>query len=158
MTWIDWLIVVVPCIVVLAVASRVGRYVRNASDFLTAGRAAGRYLVSTADGMAAIGLITAVGSFEVFYNSGFGVTCWSQLQPAIVIAMALFGFVIYRYRETRAMTMAQFFEMRYSRRLRIFMGSLAFLAGIINYGIFPIVGAGFSSISAICRRSSHLAQ
>lgn len=143
MTWIDWLIVVVPCIVVLAVALRVGRYVRNASDFLTAGRAAGRYLVSTADGMAAIGLITAVGSFEVFYNSGFGVTYWSQLQPAIVIAMALFGFVIYRYRETRAMTMAQFFEMRYSRRLRIFMGSLAFLAGIINYGIFPIVGARF---------------
>lgn len=143
MTWIDWLIVAVPCIVVLAVALRVGRYVRNASDFLTAGRAAGRYLVSTADGMAAIGLITAVGSFEVFYNSGFGVTYWSQLQPAIVIAMALFGFVIYRYRETRAMTMAQFFEMRYSRRLRIFMGLLAFLAGIINYGIFPIVGARF---------------
>ncbi|MGD9633247.1 MAG: sodium:solute symporter [Pirellulales bacterium] len=143
MTWIDWLIVVVPCIAVLAVALRVGRYVRNASDFLTAGRAAGRYLVSTADGMAAIGLITAVGSFEVFYNSGFGVTYWSQLQPAIVIAMALFGFVIYRYRETRAMTMAQFFEMRYSKRLRIFMGALAFLAGIINYGVFPIVGARF---------------
>jgi Na+/proline symporter len=143
MTWIDWLIVVVPCVVVLAVALRVGRYVRTASDFLTAGRAAGRYLVSTADGMAAVGLITAVGSFEVFYNSGFGVTYWSQLQPAIVISMALFGFVIYRYRETRAMTMAQFFEMRYSRRLRIFMGALAFLAGIINYGIFPIVGARF---------------
>lgn len=143
MTWIDWLIVVLPCVVVLAVALRVGRFVRTASDFLTAGRAAGRYLVSTADGMAAIGLITAIGSFEVFYHSGFGVTYWSQLQPAIVIGMALFGFIIYRYRETRAMTMAQFFEMRYSRRLRIFMGALAFLAGIVNYGIFPIVGARF---------------
>ena len=155
MTWVDWLIVAVPCVVVFVVASLVGRYVRTASDFLTAGRSAGRYLVSTADGMAAVGLITAVGSFEVFYNSGFGVTWWSQLQAPIMMCMALFGFVIYRYRETRSMTMAQFFEIRYSRRLRIFMGMLAFLAGIINYGIFPIVGARF--FISFCDLPAHFA-
>jgi solute:Na+ symporter, SSS family len=41
------------------------------------------------------------------------------------------------------MTMAQYFEMRYSLRLRVFMGMLAFIAGVINYGIFPIVSARF---------------
>src|SRR5262245_57644981 len=122
MTWIDWLIVVVPASIVLLVAVRVRRYTQTASDFLTAGRSAGRYLVSTADGMGATGLITAVGLFEVFYNSGFSVTWWSQLQAPLLMFIAVFGFVVYRYRETRAMTMAQFFEMRYSRRLRIFMG------------------------------------
>lgn len=154
MTWIDWLIVIAPSIVVLVLARQASRYVRSASDFLTAGRAAGRYLVSVADGMAAMGLITAVGAFEVFYNSGFGVTWWSQLQAPILMFIALFGFIIYRYRETRAMTTAQFFEMRYSRPFRIFMGLLAFVSGVINYGIFPIVGARF--FIHFCQLPTHL--
>ena len=151
---LDWIIVAAPCVVVVLVALRVRRYVRTPSDFLAAGRSAGRYLVSTADGMAAVGLITAVGLFEVFYHSGFSIAWWQQLQPAILMALALFGFVIYRYRETRAMTMAQFFEMRYSRRLRIFMGLLAFLSGIVNYGIFPIVAARF--FIHICNLPTHI--
>lgn len=39
--------------------------------------------------------------------------------------------------------MAQFFEVRYSRRFRVFTGLLAWIAGIINFGIFPAVGATF---------------
>ncbi len=143
MASVDWIIVVVPCLIVVIVALRVRKYVRTPSDFLAAGRSAGRYLVTTADGMGAVGLITAVGLFEVFYNSGFSIAWWQQLQPAILMFVAIFGFIIYRYRETRALTMAQFFEMRYSRRLRICMGFLAFVSGIINFGIFPIVGARF---------------
>ena len=53
------------------------------------------------------------------------------------------GWVIYRFRSTRCLTLAQFFEKRYSRRFRIFTGLVAFTAGIINFGIFPAVGAQF---------------
>jgi SSS family solute:Na+ symporter len=53
------------------------------------------------------------------------------------------GWVIYRFRMTRSLTLAQFFEKRYSRKFRIFAGMVAFFAGLINFGIFPAVGAQF---------------
>ena len=57
--------------------------------------------------------------------------------------MGISGFVVYRYRETRAMTLAQFFEIRYSKSFRLFTGALGFFAGIANFGIIPAVGAQF---------------
>jgi SSS family solute:Na+ symporter len=143
MSILDWLIVLVPSVIVAIITRRVARRVKGTSDFLTAGRAGGRYLVSVADGLGAMGLITAVGMFEAFNKSGFGVNWWGQIQGPLFTFIALFGFVAYRFRQTRAMTMAQFFEMRYSRKFRIFMGITAFVAGVVNYGIFPIVSARF---------------
>ena len=41
------------------------------------------------------------------------------------------------------MTLAQFFELRYSKRFRVFTGFLGFFAGILNFGIIPVIGARF---------------
>jgi solute:Na+ symporter, SSS family len=139
----DWFIVLIPSAIVAIVAWRASLYVNGTGDFLTAGRAGGRFLVSCADGLAGMGLITAIGMFEEFQNAGFGVIWWRQLGAPVMLMIALFGFIAYRFRQTRAMTMAQFLELRYSRRFRIFMGITAFVAGIVNYGIFPIVSARF---------------
>ncbi len=40
-----------------------------------------------------------------------------------------------------ALTLAQFFEIRYSKRFRVFTGMLGFFAGAMNFGIIPAVGA-----------------
>jgi len=61
----------------------------------------------------------------------------------VQLIIGLTGWVTYRFRQTRALTMAQFFEMRYSKRFRIFAGSICFISGIVNFGIFPAVGANF---------------
>src|SRR5205085_9617778 len=94
-------------------------------------------------GECAAGVANTVSKFEIIMISGFTVTFWNALSAPVLLLVALSGFVVYRYRETRALTLAQFFEMRYSRRFRLFMGMLAFGAGILNYGIFPAVSSRF---------------
>ncbi len=139
----DWMMMVVPLTGVIIIGAYARKYMRSVADFMTGGRLAGRYLVAVSDGMAAMGLITVVGQFEFVYKSGFAVSHWFSLSIPVWLFINLTGYIVYRFRETRAMTMAQFFEIRYSKRFRIFTGVLAYLSGIINYGIFPAVAARF---------------
>ncbi len=143
LTGIDWLIVVGFVLGLAAVARYTRRYTRNVSDFLAANRCAGRYLLTMSEGMAALGAAAVVANFEKFYNAGFAASWWGFMLLPVGLIAAVSGWVLYRYRETRAMTMAEFFEMRYSRNFRIYTGILGWLSGIINYGIFPSVLAYF---------------
>jgi len=118
-------------------------FMRSVADFLAAGRTAGRYMLSVSQGVAALGAISVVGFLEQNYVAGFSLTWWGLSTAVVVLLITVTGFVVYRFRETRCFTLAEFFERRYSRRFRIFMGLLAFLSGIINFGIFPAVGARF---------------
>jgi SSS family solute:Na+ symporter len=140
---IDWIFLFAPIALVIGVAIYTRRYVKNVADFLAAGRCAGRYLLANSRGEADSGLSRSIAIFESIMVAGFVLDFWGKLQIPIVMLFGIAGFVVYRLRETRAMTMAQFFEMRYSRRFRLFMGGLAFLSGILNYGIFPAVSAHF---------------
>jgi len=143
MTALDWAIVGFPWLLIIAASFVTRRYIKGVADFLAAGRAAGRYLVCVAEGAAGIGLITVVALFEQYYQAGTAVLWWGNIAIPVGMFITLSGFVIYRFRETRALTLAQFFELRYSKRFRIFSGLLAFTSGVINYGIFPGVSARF---------------
>src|SRR5437773_129569 len=140
---IDWILVIIPLVGVLALAFYTKRYVKSVADFLAGGRCAGRYLIANAFGESASGVANTTSKFEIVMVSGFVMTFWDTLRFPIVLLVAVSGFVLYRYRQTRALTLAQFFEMRYSRRFRLFMGALGFLGGILNYGIFPAISSRF---------------
>jgi SSS family solute:Na+ symporter len=143
LTFLDWMIVVVSMILLIGVVSMSKRYMRSVADFLSAGRTAGRYMISMSQGMSALGSITIVGMWEMNYVAGFSLRWWEFTMGVVLLGITVSGWVLYRFRQTRALTMAQFFEIRYSRRFRIFAGLLAFLSGIVNFGIFPAVGARF---------------
>ena len=134
--------------VLVAFAIKTTRYTTSVPAFLSANRSGGRYVVAMAKEMAALSVITLVGLFESGYQIGYVQVWWPLMEGPAMIVIALTGWVIYRFRETRAMTIAQFLEMRYSRNFRVFAGIVAFLSGIINFGIFPAVEARF--FMALC--------
>jgi len=119
------------------------KLMQSVADFLAAGRTAGRYLVSVGQWIAGLGAITIIANFEMNYVAGFAMSWWGLSMAIVVLILTVSGWVVYRFRQTRALTMAQFFEIRYSRNFRIFAGIIAFVSGIINFGIFPLVGARF---------------
>lgn len=141
MHWIDWGIVAFFVALVVVVAAYTTRYMRSVADFLAGSRLAGRYLL-TIDGINT-GAISMVALWELVYNAGYAAQWWGGMSAPIGLIITLSGWVVYRYRQTRAFTLAQFFELRYSRRFRIFAGLLGYASGVINYGIFPAVAARF---------------
>jgi Na+/proline symporter len=143
MSPIDWIIVAAFVLGFALLAFYLKRYTRSVADFLAANRCAGRYLLTVAEGTAGIGAITIIAQFEQYYHAGFVPAYWMLMLLPISLVISLSGWVIYRYRQTRAMTLAQFFEMRYNRKFRVFAGILGFLSGVLNYGIFPSVTARF---------------
>lgn len=143
MNLLDWCIMIIPIAVIIAIGFMTQKLMHSVAGFLSGERCAGRYLLAVADGSAGIGLISLIAYLEMYHASGFVAGFWTSFSILISLAMALTGFVSYRFRETRAMTMAQFFEMRYSRNVRICAGFMAFLSGLLNYGIFPAVGGRF---------------
>ncbi len=143
LTLIDWTVVVI-CLSLLFFAVRLSKkFVQSVVDFLSAGRTAGRYMITVSQGMAFIGAITIVGQWEMNYIAGFALRWWEFIMAVVLLIMTVSGWVIYRFRQTRALTIAQFLEMRYSRKFRIFAGILAFVSGLLNFGIFPGVSARF---------------
>lgn len=143
MSWIDWIIVAAAIAGLRWMSLSTRKHMRGVTDFLSANRSAGRYLLTLATGMAGFGAITLIGQFEMHYTAGFVPAWWSMMSIPVGVITLLTGWVYYRYRETRALTMAQFFEMRYSKRFRVFAGILAYACGVLNYAIFPAVTARF---------------
>jgi len=143
MKFLDWTILAAMYIGIVATVVVTRRYMRGVAGYLAAGRSAGRYLLTIGYGIAGLGAITVIANLEMGYESGFALWWWSLTMFMVHVLVTVSGWVVYRFRRTRALTLAEFFERRYSRRYRIFAGTVAFGAGLINFGIFPSVGARF---------------
>jgi len=143
LSWIDWAIIAAAIVAVRMVSWSTRSLMRSVADFLSANRVAGRYLLTISGEMGNFGVISLVAGWQAFNSAGFSTIWWPLMYMPLGIVFVMTGWVFYRLRETRALTVGQFLEMRYSRMFRVFAGSLCWLSGIINFGIFPAIAARF---------------
>lgn len=142
-SWFHWLIILVPIAGVFIAALHCRKYVRSVTDFLVAGRCAGRYVLLSGGMMGGLSVVTFVGNAEVHYNTGYGMNYWNQILLPMSILMSMFGWISYRFRETRAMSCGQFLEMRYSRGVRRLAAILRGTADALANCIGPAVAVRF---------------
>ncbi len=143
MGFVDWLIVLVPLAFVLGMGVYSRKYVKSVADYLVAGRLCGRYVISIGDVANALSIIGLVAYVEMQYKTGFALAFWNRLMLPLSIILALTGYCTYRFRETKAMSLGQFLEMRYNRPFRIFAAALRSLSEILANMIMPAIAARF---------------
>jgi len=108
MKLIDYIIFIVPMIGVMALGFYSRKYIRGVVDFLSAGRLCGRYLLTIGDIANGISIVGVLSYVERKYAVGFAVDFWNRLLLPITITLALSGYCIYRFRETKAQSVGQF--------------------------------------------------
>ena len=144
MSWIDWLILCLPVAFVMYMGFYSRRFIRGVSDYLSCGRLCGRYVLSVGEVANALSIIGLLSYIEIKYKTGFALSFWNKLLVPVTIVLGLAGYCTYRFRETRAMSIGQFLEIRYgSRKLRIFASSLRSLTEMLANMIMPALAARF---------------
>lgn len=141
---VDWWILGVSFLVLLAIAIWIHRQCHSVADYLISGRKVRLWLGLGAGIAGEVGLVTIVSICEQGYLKGFGFILIGLLSTLFLVPLfGIFGFGIERFRASKVMTVSQYLEMRYSRRLRILTGILNAMAGVLQMCIFPIIGARF---------------
>ena len=157
-TPIDWQILGVLFLALLALAIWINTRCRSVADYLVSGRKVRLWLGMGAGIAGEIGLVSIVAMCEQGYMRGFGFVLIGLLSMCVMVPLfGVFGFGIERFRASKAMSVPQYIEMRYSRRLRIATGIINSAAGVLQMCIFPIVGASFIRVLIDAPETAQLA-
>jgi SSS family solute:Na+ symporter len=133
---IDWVILVIYLTLTFAVGFWVKRYVENLSGYLVAGRRVRTSLGVATFAATEIGTITFMFFAELGYVTGFSCFIIGLLSMLGYMIVGKTGFIVVPLRRHRVMTIPEYYELRYSRRVRLVGGIILFLGGVLNMGIF----------------------
>src|SRR6478735_8264975 len=145
-TTLDWVIVIGYLLVSVSIGVIGKRFVGSVSHYLVAGRELGLYLGIATLAATEIGTITFMYNGELGYKYGFAAFAAAMISGVVMIIVGRTGFVIRRFRELKLMTVPEYFEIKYSRGLRIVTGILVALGGILNMGVFLKIEGEFLTI------------
>src|SRR5215472_11186147 len=143
---LDWAIIAVYLSATLGAGLYGRRFVGGITDFLVAGRELGTFIGIATLAATEIGTITFMYYAELGYKTGFAAFINGLIAGTVMIFIGRTGFIVRRLRSLRLMTVPEFFEVRYSRRLRVVTGVLVATGGILNMGVFLKVEGTFLAI------------
>jgi solute:Na+ symporter, SSS family len=147
---IDWVIVVLYLALSLGIGIVGKRFVGDLTHFLVAGRELGVYVGIATLAATEIGTITYMYMAELGYKAGFAAFAAALISGGSMIVIGRTGFIVSRFRDLKLMTVPEYFEVKYSRGLRILTGFVVSLAGLLNMGVFlRIEGQFLMTVSGI---------
>lgn len=122
------------------------KYIGGIGDYLVANRSMGFNLGLLSLMCTEIGIITYVYYAEMGYKAGF-----AALMVAFPTSLAFFiigktGFIIKPLLEMKIMTIPEFFSIKFNQGVRLYIGILMAIGGILNFGVFPGVEAKFINV------------
>ena len=140
---IDWIIVMVYICIPVVIGILVRKYIRQISDFIVAGRSLRLFLaIATLTGTE-LGLVTVMYNSELGFKHGFSAYHVALIESVCILAIGLTGFIVYKLRELKLMTIPEFYGMRFGKSVRVIGGTILALGGILNMGLFLQAGARF---------------
>lgn len=140
---LDWIIVLVYITIPLIIGILVRKYVKQLKDFIVAGRSLRLFLAIATMTGTELGLITVMYNAELGFRSGFSAFHVGIIEAICVLAIGLTGFIVYRLRKLEIMTIPEFYEKRFNKKVRVIGGIILSLGGILNMGLFLQAGSRF---------------
>ena len=140
---LDWAIVIGFICVTTGVALMTRRFISDYDSFLLAGRSLKLYLAMATMGATEMGLVTLMYFSQQGYESGFSVFSIGVISLCGFTFVGATGFIVRGLRRLRCRTVAEFFGMRYNRTTQIIAAVITFVAGMMNMGLFLVMGAKF---------------
>lgn len=140
---IDWIIVCVYICIPVVIGLIVRKYIRQLSDFIVAGRSLRLFIAIASLTGTELGLVTVMYNSQLGFLHGFSAFHIAIIETVCILAIGLTGFIVYKLRQLKVMTIPEFYEIRFGKNVRIWGGLILALGGILNMGLFLQAGARF---------------
>ncbi len=135
-TIIDWIIVFVYLCLTISIGLYARKCVGDISGYIVAGRRL-KIGAGTATMIATeLGTVTMMYMGENGYRNGFSAFIVGIIMLTVYFLVGQTGFIIAGLRKLRVMTVPEFYDIKYSRNVRILGGLILFIGGVLNMGVF----------------------
>lgn len=141
--FLDGSIVGVYILLSLIVGLIIKKYVKNVDDFLVAGRSVNLYVGMASLAATEFGIITCMAASQLGYKYGFSGATVGLLMSIIMFTVGKTGFCIEPLRRAGVVTIPEFFEKKFGRKIRWASGVVIVLGGLLNMGVFLRTGGEF---------------
>lgn len=133
---LDWIILILYLSLTIFIGLRARRYVENMEGYFVAGRKVKVALGSATLIATEIGIVTFMYFGELGYVTGFSCFVLGIIGFIGYFVIGKTGFIVSGLRKLNVITIPEFYEMRFSKGVRILGGILLFLGGVLNMGVF----------------------
>ncbi len=146
LSYLDIGIIVTYLILIFYSGSIMKKYVGGIGDYLVADRSMGFNLGLLSLMCTEIGMVTYVYYAEMGFKAGFTALIVAFPTSIAFYVVGRTGFIIKPLLEMKIMTIPEFFSRKFNNGIRLYIGVLMAIGGILNFGVFPGVEANFINI------------